>query len=49
MNEMKPNLPPELQKALQEYYSSPLLPVGFASRLEMELRQNIQRQLAGSR
>ena len=41
MNELTPKLPQELQRTLEQYYTSPVPRPEFASRLEAQLRQNM--------
>lgn len=43
MNELTPKLPPELQRTLERYYTSPMPRPEFASRLEGQLRQRVER------
>ena len=42
MNELTPKLPRELQRTLEQYYTSPIPRPEFASRLEAQLRQSVQ-------
>jgi hypothetical protein len=42
MNELIPELPQELQRALDEYYSLPVPTAEFASRLEAQLRLKVE-------
>jgi hypothetical protein len=43
MNELTSKLPQDLQRALEQYYTSPVPRSEFASRLETQLRQNMER------
>lgn len=46
MSEVNPKLPQALQETLEQYYSAPAPRPEFAARLEVQLRQNVERRQA---